>query len=470
MEQDQPTNQLKAASLGIADIVFFVVAAAAPLGATLGAGPAVFSMVGSGAPTLYLLAAGVLLLFAIGFAAMSRYIVSAGGFAELVKRGLGIRAGHAAAGVALLAYVCMLIGIYAQFAAFGADTIKEFTAVAIDWRLLAIAAVLLTGVLGYMDIDLSAKVLGVLMVLEVLILFIFDVAVLIKTDFHTSTLQVFALSTLRGPIMFAFSCFVGFESTTIYGEEARNPQRTIPWATYIAIGLIGLFYTLTMWCLSLAYSGQDVQHEATANPITFVFSANTQFVGEWSTQLMQILVLTSVFAVLLSFHNALCRYLFALARGRFLPARLSKIHRRHGSPFVASVVLTFCCAAILAGFMLRNADPVQVIFMWMVALGTLGVLVLQTLGAVGVIGFFSRIHERPVWQGVVAPVLGALGLLAVVIVAVTNFGALSGSTEGISTRLPWLVLIAALIGVLNGFLRRGTNNTNNEMLGQSQSN
>ncbi|WP_051889738.1 APC family permease [Burkholderia cepacia] len=474
MDREKSTGQLKASSLGIADIVFFVVAAAAPLGATLGAGPAVFSMGGNAAPGLYFIASCILLLFAVGFAAMSRYVVSAGGFAELVSRGLGKHAGNAAAGVALLAYVCMLIGIYAQFAAFGADTIKSFTGLELDWRMLAFVAVAMTGVLGYMDINLSARVLGVLMILEVLILVIFDGAVLVKTGGHANDLQIFSATTLKSSgigtaLMFAFSCFVGFESTTIYGEEARNPQRTIPGATYIAIGLIGVFYTLTMWCLALAYSGQNIQHEATANPITFVFTANTRFVGEWSTQTMQVLVLTSVFAVLLSFHNALCRYFFALARVNFLPAPLTKIHRRHGSPHAASVVLTISCTAVLAAFMFGKADPVQVIYMWMVALGTLGVLVLQTLGAAGVIGYFARTGKRMLWQGFIAPAFGGLGLLVVVIIAVTNFGSLSGTTEGLSTQLPWLVLVAAVVGIANGFFKRYGNEQNDEILSQSQS-
>ncbi|WP_447411928.1 amino acid permease, partial [Clostridium perfringens] len=72
----------------------------------------------------------------------------------------------------------------------------------------------------------------------------------------------------------------------------------------------------------------------------FVYAANTQFVGQWSTSLMQILAITSVFAVLLSFHNALCRYLFALARSGFLPQQLSSVHPRFRSPYKASITLS----------------------------------------------------------------------------------------------------------------------------------
>jgi Amino acid permease len=48
----------------------------------------------------------------------------------------------------------------------------------------------------------------------------------------------FTVPGMGAALMFAFACFVGFESTTLYGEEARNPERTVPRATYVAIGLI----------------------------------------------------------------------------------------------------------------------------------------------------------------------------------------------------------------------------------------
>lgn len=454
MQQRASQQKLKSASLGVSDIVFFVIAAAAPLGATLGAGPVVFAVGGSGAPGIYLIASIVLLLFAIGFAAMSRHVVSAGGFAELVNHGLGRMAGHAAAGVALLAYVCMLTGIYGQFAAFGADVLSSFAGVHLEWSWVAIIVIALVGLFGYLDVNVSAKILGVLMVLEVLILLVFDVAVILQTDASSFTWAGFRPSEISGPglgvaLMFAFCCFVGFESTTIYGEEAKNPKRAVPLATYIAIAIIGVFYTLTTWCLGLAYANSDVQAVAGADMINFVFNANTQYVGEWSTEIMKVLVITSVFAVLLSFHNALCRYLFALARSSFVPNRLSQVHAKHSSPHIASVVLTACTVAVIGAFILSKADPIQHLYMWMVGLGTLGVLVLQALGAMAVLGFTLKTKKCSFWEGLVAPALGGGGLLVVVLLAVMNFGELSGAKEGIATLLPWLVLVAALLGIIN---------------------
>lgn len=455
--QIEPTQQgLKPKSLGVSDIVFFVIAAAAPLGATLGAGPVVFAMGGAGAPGIYLIASLVLLLFAIGFAAMSRHVISAGGFAELVTHGLGRAAGNAAGGIALLAYIAMLTGIYGQFAAFGADLALSMAGWHLDWRVIALLIIGLIGIFGYMDVKVSAKVLGVLMIFEILILVIFDIAVFAQTDAKNFSWNGFMPSQIFTPglgvaLMFAFCCFVGFESTTIYGEEAKDPSRTVPLATYVAIAIIGIFYTLTTWCLGLAYANSDVQNVAGADMINFVFNANTKYVGALSTEIMKVLVVTSVFAVLLSFHNALSRYLFALARSSFLPRKLSQVHPKHASPHVASVALSITTVIAVGVFMLTNADPIQHLYLWMVGLGTLAVLALQTLGAAAVVGFTFKTNKCSKWQGVIAPTLGGCGLATAVVLAVANFDELTGAKEGIATLLPWLVVIAALLGVINGF-------------------
>ena len=455
MQNHDHTHHLKTGSLGISDIVFFVVAAAAPLGATLGGSPAVFAIGGRSAPSLYLFASVILILFAVGFAAMSRYVVSAGGFAKLVEVGIGKRVGHAASGIAILAYVCMLSGIYGAFAAFNSDLIKTFMGFDVSWQVSALFAIVIVAAFGYLDVNVSAKILGCLMILEVLILVVFDVAVLFKAPPADMALTNFIPQDISTPglgvaLMFAFACFVGFESTTIYGEEAKNPNRTIPIATYIAIALIGIFYTLTTWCLGIAYTGSDIQAAATGDLVNFVFNMNTRYVGLWSTELMQVLAVTSLFAVLLSFHNALCRYLYSLARAKFLFRSLGKVHPKHCSPYYASSALSLLSLAIVLAFMLTGADPMSNLYMWMVALGTLAILVLQAMGAIAVIAYFKKKHVGFFWQGFVAPVLGGAGLIAVVILALTNFNALSGSQSEIVSLLPWLVPVAALLGIING--------------------
>src|SRR5699024_5299069 len=73
-ETTDETGALRGGALGGVGIVFFVVAAAAPLAAVTGTSPIVFQGVAIGAPGMFLMAGLVCLLFAVGYAAVSRHI------------------------------------------------------------------------------------------------------------------------------------------------------------------------------------------------------------------------------------------------------------------------------------------------------------------------------------------------------------------------------------------------------------
>jgi amino acid transporter len=452
-------SRLRAGSIGTAGIVFFVVAAAAPLAATLGAGPVVFIFAGPGAPAMYLIAALALLLFSFGFALMSRFVTNAGGFVAFISWGLGRRAGYAAAGVALLAYVAMFVGISAQFATFASDLANRFFGVEVPWQVAHVVGVLIIGILGYRDIRVSAILLGVLLILEVLILLVFDVAVLAQGGADGINVDSFMPVNIFTPTMglallFAFACFVGFEATILYGEEARDPKKSVPRATYIAVAAIGILYTLTMWSLSIAYGTDAVQKAAEDDPVGFVLNATAVFLGTEATVIMEVLVLTSLLAVLLSFQNALSRYVYSLGRAGFLSRRLGVSHPKHKSPSRASLAVTVVILAVLAVFMLSGADPFSVIYMWMIGVGTLGVLLLQAAGAAAVVFYLRRYaRNEALWRRFIAPTIGGIMLAIAVVLAVTNFGALIDSTGVITVLLPVLYLIAIAVGLFVGAVR-----------------
>ncbi len=362
-------------------------------------------------------------------------------------------------GLAPIAYIGMLLGVFGQFGAFGTDLFDRFFDVAVPWQVCTLAALLVVAFLGYRAIDLSAKILGVLMILEVLILLIFDFVLIFKGGGqHGLSLSAFNPSNvfttqMAVPLLFAFGCFIGFESTTIYGEEAKDPRRTVARATYVAIVLIGVFYTLTMWAIGVGYGAANVQQAAVDDPVNFVFNVNTLFVGQWATDAMQVLVLTSLFAVCLSFHNALGRYLFSLGRGRFLPRVLGQTHPKHKSPHVASLTLSVITIVVLGAFMIAGSDPMMVVYLLPISVGTLGVLVLQAFGAASVIGFFRHHPERNWWKTLVAPLLGGLGLLGAIVLAFIYFDQLAGTSATVSRVLPWIVPVVMIGGLILGFVR-----------------
>ncbi len=441
-------------SIGVAGIVFLVVAAAAPLTAIGGALPVMLAISnGPGVPMAFLVVAVVLLVFSVGYAAMSHHVVDAGAFYAYVTRGLGARLGLGAAALALLTYTAIQAAVYGLATTTLQSIVTQYGGPELPWWLLAVVLIAVVGLLGYRSIDVGAKVLGVLLVLEIAIVAVLAGTILVKGGPEGYALTSFAPSTFfqGGPgiaVMFAVASFVGFEATAIYGEEARDPRRTIPKATYIAVVLIGVFYAIASWAIVVAFGPSQVEAAAQADTAGLVFAAAAQYIGPFYADVMTIMLLTSLFAALLSFHNAISRYLYALGRKGVAPEALARTHPRHGSPHVGSLTQTASTVVLLGVFALAGADPVLTLFTWMSGVATVSVLVLMVLTGVAILVFFARNEvDVRVWNTRIAPALGLVGLAFVTVLVLLNFTTLISGSAVLAAAL-LAVVAAAFVGGL----------------------
>ncbi|WP_157252978.1 APC family permease [Nonomuraea typhae] len=453
------TPGLRSGVLGTADITFFVVSAAAPLTVMAGVAPVVLLLGGIGAPAGYLIAGITLAVFAVGFTTMSRHVRSGGAFYAFITRGLGRPAGVAGAMVAMLGYNGMEIGVYGLLGSATAGTLKALLGWDVPWLVIALAGLALTFLAGYRSIDFGAKILAVLLLAETAILLLLAGGVLLKADLGVTS---FAPGNVAVPgtivvLAFAFGAFTGFESTVIYRREARDPERTVPRATYIALAFLGLFYAFIVWIVIQAYGPAKVLDAAAADPAGLFFSAITTYVGAWAADLMHILIVTSIFASLLAFHNAINRYTLALAQEGVLPAALGRVHPRHQSPYAAGIAQTALGLVVVAAFGLAGADPYTHLLLWVNTLGMMSLVTLMAVAAVAVYFYFRRTPSNEgLWRTRVAPLLaavlltGALGLIA------TKISLFTGGVAVVNAVI--LILIPAVFaaGLLAAFrLRRG---------------
>ncbi|MFC9436392.1 APC family permease [Nocardia sp. NPDC057030] len=450
-------------AIGVTGIVFLVIAAAAPLTAVGGALPLMIGLGdGAGAPTAYLVAAGVLLVFSVGYAAMSGHLDEAGAFYAYVRSGLGIRAGLGAAGLALLTYTAIQAGIYGLAASTAEELVVHYGGPDLPWYVYAFALMAVVAVLGYRNIELGAKVLGALLVVEIGIIVALSAAVLIRGGAHgidavSFTPAAFFDGSPGVALMFAIASFIGFEATAIYAEETRDPRRTIPRATYLAVLTIGLLYAVASWAVVLAFGSDNVAAAAGDDPEALTFTAARSFLGEAAADLMSILLVTSLFAALLAFHNAISRYGYALARDGIGHPALGDIHLRHGSPHKASLAQTLSAALLVGTFALAGADPIRQLFTWMSGLATVAILVLMLLTSVAIIAFFRRTgldHRR--WHTVIAPALGTAGLFLITALVIDNFTTLVGGSAIVAAILLAVVAATFALGVARARIRRAT--------------
>lgn len=446
--------------MGVGSIVFLVVATAAPLTAMVAVLPAAIAFGnGVGAPGAFLIAGIVLGLFAFGYAAMSQHITNAGAFFAYVTAGLGRRLGMSAGFVALLSYNVLALYVVALVGYFGEQTFMSELNWHIPWVVCSFAFLALALVLGIAGVELNARTLALFLIVETGLLLLIDVATLVTQGFGAFTLSSFDPShVFGGPaaglgFMFAFTAFIGFEGTAIFGEEAKKPHKTIPRATLVAVAFIGIVYTITAWSLVAANGGDSAAAVAARDPGLFTFAAADATLGTWSTHAMSWLMLSSCFAVMIAIHNMASRYLFAFGREGVLPRQLGYTHRRLKTPYVAGVVQALFVGVVVVIYAIAGADPYLDLASQMAGLGTLGVIALEVAVCAAVIAFFRRRGDRRWWTTLVAPLLAGTGLTVACVLIVDNYASLTGSSSGVVNNLPWLLLVVAVVGFVVGTVR-----------------
>ena len=437
-------------SLGTPKIVFLVIAAAAPLVAMVGTVPISLAIGnGAGVPGTYLIAAIALLCFAVGYVAMSHQITSSSGFYAYIARGLG-RPPAAAGGVlALVAYNALVFALAGGIGYFAHTIVASEIGVTLPWWVWSLIAIAIVALLGHREINLSAWVLGTLMVVEVSMLLALDLAIIVTRGTAAFPTTSFAPHTIFSgasgvAIMFAFGSFAGFESGALYGKESRNPRRTVGRATYIAVCLIGVFYCFTSWMAVGAVGADHVQAAVGNNPGVYFLGLAHDFLSSAFVHVLSWLVITSVFASMLSAHNASSRYLFSLGRERLLPSGLGEVNARHASPAAASLLQSALNVLVVAAFAVAGADPYLNLVTTMSGLSTIGIVLLEAITAVAVIAFFWTRPERHWWRTVVAPLVGLAGLGAATVLILKNFPTLSGTHSTFVNALPYVVIAAAV--------------------------
>lgn len=409
--------------LGVAAVVCLVVSAVAPLSTLVGGSPVAFAVHGGSTPASFLIAGLIYGLFSAGYVAMSRHMVNAGGFVAYVARAFGPKAATATAGITLLFYLSSLIAFWAISGVVAAGTFG----LSVSAQLVTLVGVVLVAALGYLGVGISVRVLMVLLALEVVALLVFDVGILLKGGPDGFSLTGFSPAAVLGSgfgvsVLLCMVCFSGLEATVVFSEEAHEPRRTIPRAVYISLAVIGLFYTVTSWLITVRIGPDGTQAKAAADPSSFFFAVAQDTMGSGYTKLLEYLVITSFLALFVGFQSMVTRYVFALGRAGVLPAVLGRTDVKRRNPVVASLSVSALILVALVAFGLAGADPITVTYSWLVGLGTVGLLTVLSVVSVSVIAFFVRTGlETNPWTTKVAPALAVVALVTVLIIGIGNY-------------------------------------------------
>jgi amino acid transporter len=453
----QPTRRLRG-NLGVASIVFMVVAAAAPLGVIGGVVPlGIASGNGAGFPATFIVATVILLFFSVGFTAMTPYVEEAGAFFSYVRKSLGFPTGIGIAFVAIVSYLAIEAGVYGLLGPAGASIVELFGGPSLPWWLFAAIAFAVTTYLGYRNIELSSRVLAVLLSAEIAIVAVLDFVIVVHGggEHGLSTGIVNPHAIFSGSfgigLLFAIISYVGFEATAIFRDEARTPERTIPRATYASLILIGVFYAVTSWALISGWGDEEAVKRATDSGSTFLGDTAQRYIGTFGADVITVLYFTSLFACILSFHNVVSRYIFALAQRDVLPAALSRPHRKHGSPHQASLWISGVVALSVILAVVFRLDPAAQFYTWFAGATTVGIVVLLIATSAAVLVYFGRDRRgHSLWRVRIAPSLGLIGLLGSLVLILANLKDLVGGSSILAWVIVGLLVAAFAAGVAIG--------------------
>jgi amino acid transporter len=466
----EDVQKLRKHAIGLAGVLFLTVTGSAPISAMLFNTPiAVGFGNGIGTPAAFLVATIVLTIFSVAYVAMARKKTTAGGFYSYISHGLGRELGMATGLSSVVAYSVFEASLCGGFAFFLNDYIKVKFNVNIAWPWLALAMVVIISLIAYFDVRLSARVLGVGLITEILILLIMDVGVFSHGPHHVSMAAVNPVNAFKGfpavgalvagaagiGLFFAFWSWVGFEMAPNYGEESKDPKRIVPLAMYISVVGLGIFYVITSWASISGYpSVHAAINQAQTGAADFFFIPNTIFVGKWATEIMRVLIITGSFACGMAFHNTAARYFYSLGREGVIPGLFGRTHKQHASPHVASLIQSGIAALIVIAFALGygSGDPTKNAYIrlygLMAVMGVIIILAVQALVSLAIFMYFEREHPTEVhwWKTRLAPIIAFVTQAYVLYLLFKNISFL-GSGEGLAKWLGPIDLVIFLIGL-----------------------
>ena len=130
-----------------------------------------------------------------------------------------------------------------------------------------------------------------------------------------------------------FFAVFGYDTLTTAAEESKNPQRDLPRAILLSLGLSMVLY------LTISFVITGVAHYSTLNNDAPVANAFQSLGLTWISAAISAVAVASIISVVFAFMLAAARIWFSLARDGLLPSWFAKVHPRYGTPYRPTLIL-----------------------------------------------------------------------------------------------------------------------------------
>ena len=345
--------------------------------------PLVYALAGEGTCLAYLIATLAMVPVALCINVFARDSASPGSLYVYTRRTLPPIWAAVTAWSLCFAYVATASSVMGGFVSFACAL--SGTSKAIPAALFACLAAAGAMWVAYKDIQISARLMLYIETSSVLLIVLALSVLLWRQGPHVDLPQMdfrqIHFTSVRLAVVLAIFSFVGFESATSLGAEAKHPLRAIPAAVLWSTILSGIFFVLCAYTEVLGFRGAQPGLAESASPMRFLCRrAGLSLAGPW----IDAGVLVSMFAATLAFVIALGRLLLLMARHQLVPVRLAQTSARHKTPATAGVLVGALALVPVVVLLLRGASGAEV-YGWMGSLAVFGYLTTYMLVAVAVV-------------------------------------------------------------------------------------
>ncbi len=409
-------SRLRKESLAFPEVLAASVALIGPSMTPILIAPYMYQNAGNASWLAYVFGGIMLLFVALNLNQFAKRFTGAGSMYEYAAENLGPAAGALAGWTLIWAYV------FVGASQFGAMTLFVKNLLGLGgWQVPALlvfgVATIVWWYFAYRDIQLSTIVMLALETISVSIISILVVFVLFGHGVAVDPAQLH-LHGISGTgigvgIAFAIFSFVGFESATAFGEEAKRPLVNIPRAVLASVVLASVFFIVCIYAEIVGLRHSKTPLDQLSAPLWTL--ADLYGAGYFKIPI-GIGAIFSSFSVALACVTTGARIILPMARKGLFPLAAAKIQPRFATPYVAvSAVLGAMLVTALAMYF-AGVTPIN-IFNYCGTLSSFGFIVIYAFIAVSAPLFLRRIGDHKTIDYVIA----ALALIFLLVPAVTLF-------------------------------------------------
>jgi amino acid transporter len=449
LTESSPSYGLRQHSLSPLETLAQSISTMAPTASPAMTIPLAFALAANGTWLSYVFATGAVLLVALCISRFARYSSSPGslyGFAASAFRTAPGQPrstwwGLVSAWALLLAYIATASSVAGGFINYANVLLFANTGHRASPTLLAVVAIAGATAIAYRDVKVSAQFMLWIEAISVSMILIVVGLILWKNGFHFDQdqwkLRNVSPSGVRLGVVLALFSFVGFESASSLGSEAREPLRTIPRALIQSAVISGVFYIVCTYTQVLGFHSSPQSLGESQAPMRFLATkVGVPFLGP----LIDVGAVVSMFACTLACVTASARVLMLMAHHGLAHKRLGLTHARNATPGSAIIVIGLLMLLPTAALTMRGVSGSD-IYGWMGSLATYGFITVY-----GQVTFALPFYLR--FKGALTPALLALSIAATLAMVLAMVGTLYPVPAAPYNWLPYLYLVYLMVGLV----------------------